>query len=91
MVTEIPRLPLPHLRELRVELDTCLSLLHDNSRREGGDKHDASATEPSPIRPVCTQGPAVPITASERTKLLPLVSALLSETLSCRRSDGGRR
>jgi len=42
VVTEVPRLPLLHLRELRIELDTCLSLLHDDSRREG-DKHDASA------------------------------------------------
>ena len=43
-VTEIPRLPLAHLRELRLELDTWLSLLRDDSRREG-DKHDASATD----------------------------------------------
>ena len=42
MVTEIPRLPLAYLRELRLELDACLSLLRDDSRREGGDKHDAS-------------------------------------------------
>ena len=57
-ITEIPRLSLPRLRELRVELDACLSLLRDNSCRERGDKYDASATEPSPIRPVCTPGPA---------------------------------
>ncbi|WP_182912881.1 hypothetical protein [Paracoccus onubensis] len=44
MVTERPRLPLAHLRELRLELNACLSLLHDDSRREGGDKHEASAT-----------------------------------------------
>jgi hypothetical protein len=30
-VTEIPRLPLAHLRELRLELDTCLSLLQDDA------------------------------------------------------------
>jgi hypothetical protein len=35
-VREIPRLPLAHLRELRRELDACLSLLHDDSRRDGG-------------------------------------------------------
>ena len=45
MVTEIPRLPLACLRELRLELDACLSLLRDESRREGGDKHDASPTD----------------------------------------------
>ena len=30
VVTEISRLPLAHLRELRLELDTCLSSLHDD-------------------------------------------------------------
>ena len=54
VVTEIPRLPLAHLRELRLELDTCLSSLHDDSRREG-DKHDASATISAPIRSLRAQ------------------------------------
>ena len=81
VVTEVPRLPLLHLRELRIELDTCLSLLHDDSRREG-DKHDASATISAPIRPLRAQDAKAPMTASERAKLLPLVSALLSEILS---------
>ena len=44
-VTEIPRLALACLRELRLELDACLNLLRDDSRREGVDKHEASATE----------------------------------------------
>ena len=30
MVTEIPRLPLAYLCELRLELDACLSLLRDD-------------------------------------------------------------
>lgn len=57
MVTEIPRLPLAYLRELRLELDACLSLLRDDSRREGEDEHDASATISPPIRPFRTQEP----------------------------------
>ena len=57
MVTGIPRLSLACLRELRLELDACLNLLRDDSRREGVDKHEASATEPPPIRPFRAQGP----------------------------------
>jgi hypothetical protein len=63
VVTEIRRLPLAHLRELRIELDTCLSLLHDGSRREG-DKHDALATISVPIRPLRAKTQTVPMTAS---------------------------
>jgi len=81
-VTEIPRLALACLRELRLELDACLNLLRDDSRREGVDKHEASATEPPPIRPFRAQGPPVPMAATERTRLLPLVSALLTEMLA---------
>ncbi|MER8530032.1 hypothetical protein [Mesorhizobium sp. M1272] len=48
-LTERPRLPLTYLRELRLELDTCLSLPRDDSRREGGDKHEASSILLPPI------------------------------------------
>ena len=34
-----------------------LNLLRDDSRREGVDKHEASAAEPPPIRPLRAQGP----------------------------------
>jgi hypothetical protein len=40
MVTQIPRLSLACLRELRLELDAWQSLLRDDSRREG-DEHAA--------------------------------------------------
>jgi hypothetical protein len=49
-VKEIPHLSLACLRELRLELDACLSLLRDDSHREG-DEHAASAAELSPPRP----------------------------------------
>jgi hypothetical protein len=89
-VTEIPHLPLPHLRELRLELDTCLSLLHDDSRREG-DKHDPSATISAPIRPLRTQDAigADDIVRAGET-IAPGERALVGNT-QCRRSDGGRR
>src|SRR3974377_68906 len=50
MVTEIPCLPLAYLRELRLELDACLSLLRDDSCREGGDTHEGPATMQPPRR-----------------------------------------
>ncbi|MEA2771106.1 MAG: hypothetical protein QOD93_4068 [Acetobacteraceae bacterium] len=90
VVKENPLLPLAYLRELRLELDTCLSLLHDDSRREG-DKHDASATISAPIRPLRAQDATgiddsaragEPIATGER--------ALVGNT-QCSRSDGGRR
>jgi hypothetical protein len=57
MVTESPRLPLAHLRELRLELDACLSLLHDDSRRAEGDKHETAPTPSAPIEPLSTRDP----------------------------------
>jgi hypothetical protein len=56
MVTQIPRLSLVCLRELRLELDAWQSLLRDGSRREG-DEHAASAAETSPTRPLRAQRP----------------------------------
>lgn len=57
MVTERPRLPLAHLRELRLELDACLSLLRDDSRRAEGDRHETAPTPSPPIGPICAQDP----------------------------------
>jgi hypothetical protein len=91
-VTEIPRLPLAHLRELRLELDTCLSLLHDDSRR-GGDKHDASATKSAPIRPLRAQD-ATDTDTDDSIRADEAIAtgerALVGNT-QCRRGDGGGR
>src|SRR3954453_22762631 len=56
-VTEIPRLSLAGLRDLRSELDSWQGLARDASRREGG-KHATSAAGPSPPRPLCVPGAA---------------------------------
>lgn len=81
MVTEHPCLPLAYLRELRLELDACLSLLRDDCRRAVGAQHETAPTPSPPIGPLCAQDPPAPTAASKRSKLLPLVSALLSEAL----------
>jgi len=77
IVTEVPRLSLACLREL----DAWQSLLRDASRREG-DEHAASAASHRQPDLFALKDPPVPIAASERTKLLQLVSALLAETLA---------
>jgi hypothetical protein len=46
MVAEIPRISLPCLRELRLELDAWQSLVRDDSSRER-DEHATPAAEPS--------------------------------------------
>lgn len=56
-VMERPRLPLAHLRELRLEVDACLSLLRDDSRRDEGDRHETASTPSPPIGPICPQDP----------------------------------
>jgi hypothetical protein len=58
IVTEHPRLPLAYLFELRRELDACLSLLRDDSRREEGGKHEASPTQSPPIGSLRAEVPA---------------------------------
>jgi hypothetical protein len=55
IVTEHPRLPLAYLFELRRELDACLSLLRDDSRRDEGGKDEASPTQSPPTRPLRAQ------------------------------------
>ena len=90
MVTEIPRLPLAHLRELRLELDTCLSLLQDDSRREG-DKHDASATKSAPIRPLRAQEATDTDDSVRADEAIATRERALVGNTQCRRSDGGGR
>ena len=89
-VTEIPLLPLAHLRELRLELDTCLSLLHGDSRREG-DKHDASATKSAPIRPLRTQEATDTDDSVRADEAIATGERALVGNTQCRRSDGGGR
>jgi hypothetical protein len=89
-ITEIPHLSLPRPRELRVELDACLSLLRDDSCREEGDKYDASATEPSPIRPVWTQGPASSDSSVGPDKAIAAGEHAVDGDARRRRSDGGK-
>ena len=90
VVTEIPRLPLAHLRELRLELDTCLSSLHDDSRREG-DKHDASATISTPIRSLRAQDATGTDDSVRADEAIATGERALVRNTQCRRSDGGRR
>jgi len=56
IVTQILRLSLACLRELRLELDVWQALLRDDSRREG-DQHAASAAQSSATRPLRAQRP----------------------------------
>lgn len=90
MVKEVPRLSLACLRELRLQLDACQCLLRDDSRR-GGDEHAASATEPSPSRPLHAQGP----TGSDHSRR-PDEAIASGESAPDRgprrnRGDGGKR
>jgi hypothetical protein len=89
-VTEIPLLPLAHLRELRLELDTCLSLLRGDSRREG-DKHDTSATMSAPTRPLCAQGATGTDDGVRAGKAIATGERAPIGNAQRRRHDGGRR
>lgn len=82
-VAEFPRLPLACLRELRLELDACQSLLRDEGLRPGaGDTHAASATERPPTRPLRAREPTDADCGRRAAELLALVSALLTEALA---------
>jgi hypothetical protein len=77
-VTQIPRLLLACLRELRLELKACCAtapVAKETSMPRQQPRH----RQPDLFAP---KDPPVPIAASERRKLLPLVSALLAETLA---------
>jgi len=91
MVTEIPRLSLACLGELRLELDACLNLLRDDSRREGGDKHDTSATELSPFRPLRAQGPTGADGSVRADEAIAIGERAPDGDARRRRSDGGKR
>ena len=86
---EVPRLALACLRELRLELDACLNLLRDDSRREGVDKHEASATEPSPIRPLRAQGPTGADGSDRADEAIATGERAAGGDARRRRSDGG--
>ena len=91
MVTEIPRLSLACLGELRLELDACLNLLRDDSRREGGDKHDKSATESSPFRPFRGQGSTGADGGVRADEAIAPGERAPDGDARRRRSDGGKR
>ena len=63
-VSELPHLSLACLSGLRHELDTCLSLLRDDSRREGN-KH--ATVEPMPSRSLRSSGTTGATTDASRT------------------------
>ena len=90
-VTESPRLPLAYLHELRHELDACLSLLRDESRRDGGDKHDASATLSPPIRSLRAQDPASADRSVRADEAIATGERAPIGNAQRRRHDGGRR
>jgi hypothetical protein len=90
MVTEIPRLALAYLRELRLELDACLSSLRDDSRREG-DKHDASPTISAPIRPLRVQDPTGADGSIRADEAIAAGERAPVANTQRRRSDGGKR
>ena len=90
-VTEIPRFALACLRELRLELDACLNLLRDDSRREGVDKHEESATEPPPIRPFRAQGPTGADSSDRADEAIATGERAPDGDARGRRSDGGAR
>ena len=90
MVTEIPRLSLACLRELRLELYACLSLLRDDSRREG-DEHAASAAQSSPTRPLRAQGPASADGSLRADEAIATGERAPDGDARRRRSDGGKR
>ena len=91
MVAEIPHLPLAYLRELRLELDACLSLLRDDSRREGGDTHEGSPTTSPPIRPLRAQEPTAADGSGRADEAIAIGERAPIGNTQHRRSDGGRR
>lgn len=90
-VTASPRLPLAYLRELRREIDACLSLLQDDSRRDGGGKHDAAATLSSAIRSLRAQGPTSVDSAVRADEAIAAGERTPIGDSRHRPSDGGQR
>jgi hypothetical protein len=91
MVTESPRLPLTNLRELRLKLDACLSLLRDDSRCEGGDKHEASSILSPPTRSLRGQDPAGTDSTGRADEAVATGECAAVGSTRRSRSDGGRR
>ena len=91
MVTERPRLPLVHLRELRLELDACLNLLRDDSCREEGDKHETAPTPSAPIGALSTQDPTSTDSSARAEQAVALGECAAVGDPQCSRNDGGRR
>ena len=81
MVTQIPRLSLACPRELHLELDAWQSLLRDApvAKETSMPRQQPRHRQPDLFAP---KDPPVPMATSEQTKLLPLVSALLAETVA---------
>ncbi|RUX51742.1 hypothetical protein EOA33_05160 [Mesorhizobium sp. M4A.F.Ca.ET.050.02.1.1] len=90
MVTESPRLSLTYLRELRLELDACLTLLRDDSRCEGGDKHEASSILSPPTRSLCAQDPAGTDSTGRADEAIATGERAAVGSTRRSRSDGGR-
>lgn len=91
MMTERPRLPLAYLHELRLELDACLTLLRDDSRHEGGDKHEATATLSPPIRSLRAQDPTGAGSSVRADEAIAAGERAAVGNTQRPRSDGGRR
>lgn len=91
MVTESPHLPLTNLRELRLKLDACLSLLRDDSRCEGGDKHKASSILSPPTRSLRGQDPAGTDSTGRADEAVATGECAAVGNTRRSRSDGGRR
>ena len=91
MVAEIPRLPLAYLRELRLELDACLSLLRDDSCREEGDTHEGPPTMSPPIRPIRAQEPTGADGSGRANETIATGERAPIGNTQRRRRDGGRR
>ena len=91
MMTERPRLPLTYLHELRLELDACLTVLRDDSRHEGGDKHEASTTLSPAIRSLRSEDPAGADSSVRTGEAIATGERAAVGNTQRPRSDGGRR
>jgi len=89
-VTKFPRLSLAGLRELRLELDACLSSLRDESRREG-DEHAPSAIQTSPSRPLRGEGATESDRSRRSDKAIASDERAPDRGTRCHRRNGGKR
>jgi hypothetical protein len=90
-MTEVPRLSLACLRELRLELDTCQSLLRDDFRR-AGDEHATPDIKPLLSRPLRAQeGSADPDSSGRADEAVASGERAPDPGTRCRHGDGGKR